>query len=65
MHVHVHVYDCFLNLYIIEIFGRSIKIICEKNYRFMADILKKIIYLKFCYVHCKYLVFIKDFIMND
>ena len=34
------VYSFFLNLYIIKIVGRSIRIMC-KNYRFMCKFLKK------------------------
>ena len=36
----------FLNLYIIKILGRYIKIMC-KNYKFMCEIFKAIIYLQF------------------
>ena len=41
---------CFQNLYIIKSLGRSIKIM-NKNYRFMFDIFKTIIYLEFCYIY--------------
>ena len=39
----------FENLYIIKILGRLFKLMC-KNYRFMCEIFKTIIYLKFCYI---------------
>ena len=42
------------NIYIIKVFGRSIKIMCEK-YRFMCEIFEPITYLKIIiYILCKY-----------
>ena len=48
----------FVNLYIIKILGRSIKIM-YKNYRFLCEILKTIIYLKFCYIFFVNISFLK------
>ena len=54
----------FLNLYIIKVLGRFIKIICE-NYRSMCQIFKNNhLFEIVLYIHCKYWGF-KDFIVND
>ena len=53
----------FVNLYIIKILGRLFNIMC-KNYRFMCEIFKTIIYFEvLLYILCKYWVF-QDILIN-
>ena len=53
----------FVNLYIIKILGRLFNIMC-KNYKFMCEIFKTIIYFKvLLYILCKYWVF-QDILIN-
>ena len=50
----------FANLYILKILGGLFKIMC-KNYRFMCEIFKIIIYLKLCYIFFVNIRFLRIF----
>ena len=52
----------FLNLYIIKMLGRSIKIMC-KNYRFLCELFERIIYLKFVIFFVS--IGFQDFVIHD